>query len=40
LNTHSRFPAERRLDGAELVNGSLDIEGIQGDVQAAWLMAQ
>src|SRR6185436_5168162 len=29
------IPRGARLDGAELVNGSLDIEGIQGDVQAA-----
>lgn len=29
------IPRGARLDGAELVNGSLDIEGIQGDVHAS-----
>lgn len=29
------IPRGARLDGAELVNGSLDIEGVQGDVQAS-----
>jgi hypothetical protein len=28
-------PRRARLDGAELVNGSLDIEGVQGDVHAS-----
>ena len=28
-------PRSARLDGAELVNGSLDIQGIQGDVHAS-----
>ena len=28
-------PRRASLDGAELVNGSLDVEGIQGDVQAS-----
>lgn len=28
-------PRRARLDGAELVNGSLDIQGIQGDVHAS-----
>lgn len=28
-------PRGARLDGAELVNGSLDIEGVQGDVRAS-----
>jgi hypothetical protein len=28
-------PRRARLDGAELVNGSLDIEGLQGDVNAS-----
>lgn len=28
-------PRRGRLDGAELVNGSLDIEGVQGDVRAS-----
>ena len=28
-------PRRANLDGAELVNGSLDVEGIQGDVQAS-----
>ena len=34
------IPRGARLDGAELVNGSLDIEGIQGDVQAALVNGQ
>jgi DUF4097 and DUF4098 domain-containing protein YvlB len=29
------IPRGARLDGAELVNGSLDIEGVQGDVHAS-----
>jgi DUF4097 and DUF4098 domain-containing protein YvlB len=29
------IPRRARLDGAELVNGSLDVEGVQGDVQAS-----
>lgn len=29
------IPRGARLDGAELVNGSLDIEGLQGEVQAS-----
>ena len=29
------IPRRGRLDGAELVNGSLDIEGVQGDVRAS-----
>ena len=29
------IPRGARLDGAELVNGSLDIDGIQGDVEAS-----
>jgi hypothetical protein len=28
-------PRRARLDGAELVNGSLDVEGVQGDVNAS-----
>lgn len=28
-------PRRARLDGAELVNGSLDVEGVQGDVHAS-----
>jgi len=28
-------PRHARLDGAELVNGSLDVEGVQGDVHAS-----
>jgi hypothetical protein len=28
-------PRRARLDGAELVNGSLDIQGVQGDVHAS-----
>jgi DUF4097 and DUF4098 domain-containing protein YvlB len=29
------IPRKARIDSAELVNGSLDIEGVEGDVQAA-----
>lgn len=29
------IPRRGRLDGAELVNGSLDIEGVEGDVRAS-----
>ncbi|HXT61684.1 MAG TPA: DUF4097 family beta strand repeat-containing protein [Pyrinomonadaceae bacterium] len=29
------MPRRARLDGAELVNGSLDIEGVEGDVRAS-----
>lgn len=29
------IPRGARLDGAELVNGSLDIDGVQGDVEAS-----
>jgi len=29
------IPRGSRLDGAELVNGSLDVEGVQGDVHAS-----
>jgi DUF4097 and DUF4098 domain-containing protein YvlB len=34
------IPRGARLDGAELVNGSLDIEGVQGDVQASLVNGQ
>ena len=34
------IPRAARLDGAELVNGSLDIEGIQGDVHASLVNGQ
>ncbi len=34
------IPRGARLDGAELVNGSLDIEGVQGDVHASLVNGQ
>src|SRR5215813_3716143 len=34
------IPRGARLDGAELVNGSLDIEGVQGDVHASSVNGQ
>jgi len=33
-------PSGSRLDGAELVNGSLDVEGVQGDVHASLVNGQ
>src|SRR5262252_7209047 len=34
------MPRGARLDGAELVNGSLDIDGVQGDVHASLVNGQ
>ena len=34
------IPRGARLDGAELVNGSLDVEGLQGDVHASLVNGQ
>ncbi len=34
------IPSEARLDGAELVNGSLDVQGVQGDVHASLVNGQ